>query len=132
MAERWWTDAAQRLRAGDGEQQGPGLLEDLAVVGADPVPFEHGVFRVVPGAPFATAEAGAELEKALVAGGQQAFHVQFRRSSKEGVAGRLGVDVEFQCRRGNPDWGLNFHESARMEELADHAKELGSNTQDGP
>jgi hypothetical protein len=40
--------------------------------------------------------------------------------------------VEFQRGRGNPDGCFDFQEPAFVKELTDHAKELGSDAQNGP
>jgi hypothetical protein len=56
-----------------------GIIDNLQVVSADAIPFQHGELRVVPVSLFAFTETVTELVNLIVAGCQQTLHMQFRR-----------------------------------------------------
>ena len=57
--------------------------------------------------------------------------MELRRRSQEQAAGRLGIDMKLDRGRRNADGCLDFHESAFVKEVADHAKELRADAQNG-
>ena len=116
---------------GEGGEEGLGVGEDVEVVGVGAVPFEHGEFGVVPAALFAGAEAGAELEYAGVAGGEEAFHGELGGGAEPAVGGGDGVYVFFGGVGGEQDGGGDFEEVALAEEAADGVVEACALFEDG-
>ncbi len=103
-------------------EQGFHVPHDVPVIRICAIPFQHGVFRIVPGAAFAFPEAGADLVNPVIPCREEAFHVKFRRGAQETVPGRFGVNVKFKRRGGESDGGFDFDETGLSEPVPQGGK----------
>ena len=99
--------------------QFPGIGEHGVVIASGAVPFEHGVFGMVPIPAFSMPETLADLKDFFRALRQQFFVVQLRRSAQPAVARRFGIDMQFHARRFHPDRGFDFDKSLGMKKRPD-------------
>src|SRR5690242_15112117 len=71
----------------------------------------------------------ANLKNSFIAGGQEAFHADFRRGLQKAVTGRNGVDVGLWGRGRNKKRGIHFKIPLLAKKLSDSCYDAGADMQ---
>ncbi|EKD21978.1 MAG: hypothetical protein ACD_87C00235G0002 [uncultured bacterium] len=111
--------AAQAELSGSIGNQALAVVHQRPVIGSCPVPFQHGKFRKVKGAPLPGAETFTDLKYFRITGRQKPLHAEFRGSLEKPFARGDGIDIGFRCRRRNPQRRFTFEKPLIQKEPAD-------------